>query len=311
VLYGSGSSPLSTSANLTFNGTTLTVNSVAVSERTTESNGGLQNTAVGNSALSTSVSGGSFYENCTAVGYFALKNNTTGLGNTAVGDSALLTNTSGGSNTAVGVNALRTNISTTGNTAIGNNALYNATAGSNTAVGSNALYNISTAITGTENIGIGRATGQSLTTGTNNIIIHSGGSAVFGVTTTSNRIVMGNTFATNAYVQVAWTVVSDARDKMNFAPVPHGLDFVKQLNPISYQFKEERDVEVPHGNVRYGFKAQDILALEGDSPIIIDAEDPEKLRYNGEALVPVLVNAVKELSAKVDQLQSEIAALKA
>jgi hypothetical protein len=311
VLYGSGSSPLSTSANLTFNGTTLTVNSVAVSARTTESNGGLQNTAVGNSALSTSVSGGNYYENCTAVGYFALKNNTTGIGNTAVGDSALLTNTSGASNTAVGVNALANNISGSSNTAIGSAAMSRVKSGGNCAIGSNALSNVSADITGGNNIGIGNNTGQSLTSGSNNIIIHTGGSPAFGVTTTSDRIVMGNTFATNAYIQVAWTVVSDARDKMNFAPVPHGLDFVKQLNPISYQFKEERDVEVPHGPVRYGFKAQDILALEGDSPIIIDAEDPEKLRYNGEALVPVLVNAVKELSAKVDQLQAEIAALKA
>jgi hypothetical protein len=32
-------------------------------------------------------------------------------------------------------------------------------------------------------------------------------------------------------------------------------------------------------NVRYGFKAQDILALEGDNNVIIDNEQPEHLKY--------------------------------
>jgi hypothetical protein len=123
-------------------------------------------------------------------------------------------------------------------------------------------------------------------------------------------VVMGSTSVTNAYIQVAWTVVSDARDKTNFGIVPHGLDFVKQLNPISFQFKENRDATEPHGPVRYGFKAQDILALEGeDNAVIIDNEDPEKLRYNGEALVPVLVNAIKEQQSIIEQQQVQINAL--
>jgi hypothetical protein len=313
VPYGNGSSALNTSANLTFNGETLTVNSVAVSARFTESNGGTANTAVGNSALSTSVSGGDIYNQNTAVGYFALKNNTTGYENTAVGAFALEDLTTAYNNTAVGSGALANNISSNSNTAIGRFAMYNVKSGGNCAIGDNGLNNPFADITGGNNIGIGNNTGQTLTSGSNNIIIHTGGAAAFAITTQSNRIAMGNTAVTNAYVQVAWTVVSDARDKMNFTPIPHGLEFVNQLNPVSYQFIEDREAEipVPYGPFRYGFKAQDILALEGNNPIIIDAEDPEKLRYNGEALVPVLVNAVKELSAKVDQLQAEIAALKA
>ena len=346
VPYGNGSSALNTSANLTFNGETLTVNSIAVSARTTESNSGANNTAVGNSALSTSVSGVDTYSSCTAVGYSALRNNensvntavgayslysnTTGGSNTAVGNNALMGNDVGSSNIAIGYNALQDSISANYNTAIGVSALSNTlTSGSNTAVGYRSMLNVKSEqntaigygslgnviadITGGTNIGIGLNTGGSLTSGAGNIIIHSGGSAVFNVTTQNDRIVMGTTAVTNAYVQVAWTVVSDARDKMNFGSVPHGLNFVNQLNPISYQFKNERDAEVPvpHGNVRYGFKAQDILALEGNKPIIIDAEDPEKLRYNGEALVPVLVNAIKELSAQLEEVKAQLAALKA
>jgi hypothetical protein len=116
---------------------------------------------------------------------------------------------------------------------------------------------------------------------------------------------MGTTSVTNADIQVAWTVVSDARDKTNFGEVPYGLDFVSQLKPISFQFKESRESEVAVGNVRYGFKAQDILELEGDNSVIINSEDEDKLRYNETNLIPVLVNAIKELKAEIELLKSK------
>jgi hypothetical protein len=109
---------------------------------------------------------------------------------------------------------------------------------------------------------------------------------------------MGSTGVTNAYIQVAWTVVSDARDKTDFAPVPHGLDFVSKLQTTAYRYKINRDNTEGHGPVRYGFKAQDVLALEGDNPVIVDAEDSEKLRFNDQAMIAVLVNALQELNNK-------------
>ena len=38
-------------------------------------------------------------------------------------------------------------------------------------------------------------------------------------------------------------------------------------------YQKSRENDTPHGDVRYGFKAQDIMALEGDNPVIIDNED--------------------------------------
>jgi len=96
---------------------------------------------------------------------------------------------------------------------------------------------------------------------------------------------------------------------MNISNVPHGLNFVNQLNPVSFNFKKDRDTEIPHGNKRYGFLAQDILALEGDDNVIIDNEDTDNLKYQGEALVPVLVNAIKELKTQNEDLKSRIEAL--
>ena len=47
------------------------------------------------------------------------------------------------------------------------------------------------------------------------------------------------------------------------------------------------------------------MALEGDNPVIIDNENDEALKYKGEHLVPVLVNAIKELTARIKDLEDK------
>ena len=284
------------------------------------------NTASGFQALKSNTTGG---DNC-AYGYYALFANTTGGNNAAFGMGALDANTTGADNVAVGSISLTTNTTGRANLALGRSALYSNTTGQeNISVGAYSLYANTTArdntavgyaaldanTTGASNVAIGHRSCSNITTGSGNIGIgfkNSSGSyaPVFNPTTENNRFVAGHTSITNAYVKVSWTVTSDERDKMNFAPVPYGLDFVNQLKPTAYQFKVDRDTETPNGDVRYGFKAQDILALEGDNPVIIDNEDADHLKYKGEHLVPVLVNAVQELTAMVKELQAEIKTLK-
>lgn len=266
---------------------------------------GRENTATGLQALQANVDGNSnvatgtyaMYSNIggdsnTANGYRALYFNTEGNNNTASGLSALTNNQTGSSNTAFGRESLLDNETGNGNTAQGNQALQGNISGSyNTANGNNALSNCES---GSGNIGVGFL---------NNVGAYA---PVFDVVTEDNRIVLGHTAVTNAYVQVAWTVTSDERDKTNFSPVPHGLDFVNQLKPTQYEFRVDRDSEETSGPIRYGFKAQDIVALEGNNPVIIDTEDADHLKLKTDALVPVLVNAIKELTSKVDELQSRL-----
>lgn len=287
--------------------------------------------AYGTGALGSTTTG---FSN-TALGVNALTANTIGNNNTAVGLNAMLLNTDGNVNIAIGENALKNNLVGSSNVAIGFNTLFANTSNNNTAVGSNAMRQNTTGtlnvavgfnasnlnLVGVRNTAVGyqalqanlasynTAVGyQALlnnTSGLGNTAINPLTSAgtyapVFNPTVETNRFCMGSTGVTNAYIQVAWTVVSDARDKTNFGAVPHGLAFVNKLSPVSFQFKESRDVNVPHGPVRYGFKAQDVLALEGASPVVVDAEDSEKLRFNESSLVPILVKAIQELSAKFD-----------
>jgi hypothetical protein len=53
--------------------------------------------------------------------------------------------------------------------------------------------------------------------------------------------------------------------------------------------------------------AQDILALEGETPVIINAEDPDNLKYTEASLIPVLVNAIQDLSKAVEQINVRLA----
>ena len=240
------------------------------------------NSSYGNNALSSNTTG---IEN-TAIGRNSLQNNTTGNANTAIGLNALSINTEGTNNTAIGLNALSINTLGNENTSIGRNSLSaNTTGSNNTSVGVNSLLGNTT---GSGNTGISprNNTGSYL--------------PVFNPTTENNRFCMGSTSVTNAYIQVAWTVVSDARDKTNFSEVPHGLTFVNELKPTSYQFRIGRDSEETNGPVRYGFKAQDVLELEGENPVIVDNEDPDKLRIIDTAMIPVLVKALQELDAKFE-----------
>jgi len=231
----------------------------------------------------------------TVVGYDALSSNTTGTENTASGYRALRENTTGGRNTATGYLALSSNTTGTENTATGFQAmLNNTTGGLNTATGYLALNSNTT---GNNNTGVGFKAG--------------GPGSPFVITTQSDRIVMGNNSHTDAYIKVSWTVTSDARDKTEFAPIPHGLSFINAIEPTEYQFKAGgRDSEQGDGKRRYGFLAQDVLALEGDNPVIVDTEDPENLKLKESQIVPVLVNAVKELSSQVEDLKVEVKNLK-
>ena len=71
---------------------------------------------------------------------------------------------------------------------------------------------------------------------------------------------------------------------------------------IGFLAQEAMEVEKKHG---YAAKKDDMLIVNQDE----DDENPSYgMKY--ERLVPVLVNAVKELSTKNDELAAEIASLK-
>jgi trimeric autotransporter adhesin len=245
------------------------------------------NTAVGNCTLTSFTSGISVH-GLTAFGFCAMRSvtgkdnaafgccaltcNSSGTFNAAFGNNALGNASAADSHTAVGYGALRNVVSPIGNTAVGGQAGCNTSTGiRNTSVGNKAHFRNST---GSHNVAIGDNALQDGTTGCNNIAIGENAASTTvvsatptgfnNVTTESNRITMGNDSHDCALIKIAWTVVSDCRDKTCFKEVPHGIDFVRALKPTEYQFRKKRDLDEPDGVTRYGFLAQDIMALEGE-----------------------------------------------
>jgi hypothetical protein len=267
---------------------------------------GYGNNALGSNTLSSNIEG----FNSNAMGLYTLYNNTTGYDNNIIGAWALYNNTTGYRNNGMGSLTLSSNTIGYDNNAIGAWALTNNNVGyQNTAIGTRALGNNTE---GANNIGLGYYALNSSITGYNNIGIgyHSGDDSMLNITTESNQIVMGNNDHTDAFIKIAWTVTSDARDKTNITPLTLGLDFVSKLKPVSYQFRTSRKDDTPTGRVRNGFIAQDILELEGNNPVIINNNDEDNLKFNESSLVPMLVNAIKELKEEVEKLTAQVTELR-
>ncbi|HEY1770123.1 MAG TPA: tail fiber domain-containing protein [Chthoniobacterales bacterium] len=126
------------------------------------------NTAIGFSALYSDVVPGATN---TAVGSYAMYDNTTGNGNVALGFDAMYGNTIGHGNVALGVAALVANTTGVLNVAIGFNALSGPAAGSdNVAIGNQVMSN---GATGTYNTAVGNAA-MAFSAGSENVAVGDG-----------------------------------------------------------------------------------------------------------------------------------------
>jgi len=239
-----------------------------------------------------------------------------GNSNIFLGNCAGRYNDSGNCNIFIGPFAGYCNASTYYNVAIGYQSGYNfAGAYNNTFLGFQAGLKTTS---GNTNTFLGTYAGYCNTSGNNNIAIGrwSGVTGVvanpaglINLTTGGNCIVMGNCLHSCAAIQVAWTVISDIRDKCVYGDVPHGKGFLQNVNPIKYSFKDRETGEVTDERVRYGFSAQEIAELEGDETIIASKSNADKWGVTHEHLLPVLVNAIKELDAENKELKERLTTL--
>ena len=87
-----------------------------------------------------------------------------------------------------------------------------------------------------------------------------------------------------------------------------GLDFVESLDPVSFTWNMRDGGKV--GIEDTGFIAQDLQQVQQDTgveiPGLVSANNPERLEAAYGKLVPVLVQAIKDLSAKVNELEARI-----
>ena len=95
---------------------------------------------------------------------------------------------------------------------------------------------------------------------------------------------------------------SDLNLKENLTVIPNALDKVGLITGYTYNWKSDTNYDYLNGKADTGVIAQDVEAL-GLPGITTTRDDGVKaLRY--ERLVPILIEAVKELTARVKALES-------
>jgi hypothetical protein len=283
----------------------------------TNTTGG-DNTAVGRSALELNTTGA----NCTAVGRDALKANTTASNNTAVGDRCLDVNTTGAENTGVGKGALGSNTTGANNTVMGKNAGTAVTTGAtNTLIGSVCHDNLTE---GSLNTALGYNLAPSAVDVDSEIVI---GSSITGAGTNTVRIGTGGGTATLSLdgSDTSWAAASDLRLKKDVANSTVGLSFLNDLRPVTFKWQHKNEVaqDLPQydvnssapifgeGKAHHGFIAQEVKAVIDNHSDVLDGnniwhEDPDGTQQLSQGnLVPMLVKAVQELSAKIEVLESQ------
>ena len=180
---------------------------------------------------------------------------------------------------------------------------------------------------GKQNTFVGYGTGptsyDAANDGDNNTCIGNGAAVANGAT--SNEIVLGNASVTTLRCNVAViSALSDERDKKDIVDIDKGLDFVNELKPRKFvwdprEVEQRRDIhgeddvleEVvtmvkpsTDGMKDVGFIAQELQTVDDDFLRLVSDANPDKLEVAYGRLVPVLVKAIQELSAKVTALEN-------
>ena len=187
--------------------------------------------------------------------------------------------------------------------AVGEKALEVANQDGNTAVGYRAGQAQSS---GENNTYIGKQAGLGNTAGSNTTII--GNSATSSSTTVSNEFTLGNSSISSLRCNTQTiSSLSDGRDKTEVEDLPLGLNFIDTLRPVKFKW-DTRDGNGKDGSFEAGFIAQDLQSAQSTSnadylKMVMD-ENPDRLEAAYGQLIPVLVQAIKDLSTQVKQLQT-------
>ena len=257
------------------------------------------NTAIGHESQNATNIGHS----CTSVGYNSMYVNSEGHHNTAVGHNAMHDNTTAPYNDAYGADALYANQTGDNNVAVGYASFKTqTTAGRNTGLG----FESGRIATGGSNTCIGFGAGDTITTGSNNTCL--GNDATASAADATNEITLGNSsVGTLRCNDTSIGSLSDRRDKTDIIDITIGLDFINTLQPRQFKW-QTRDGNIKDGTTRAGFIAQELQAAQTNHEFLdlVYDSNPNRLEAKEGHLIPVLVQAIKDLSTKVNELEEKL-----
>lgn len=110
--------------------------------------------------------------------------------------------------------------------------------------------------------------------------------------------------ATNKYNSISVLNVfyhSDERAKTNIQNFNRGMEILSQLRPVTYNFINEGENLQRSSQHEIGLLAQEVESILPGA-VITDSDGSKLINYN--ALIPVLIDAVKTLQAEVDALKA-------
>jgi hypothetical protein len=220
----------------------------------------------------------------------------------------LVSCTTGASNTAVGRASLFSVTTSSNNTAVGQNAGIAITTGSgNTCVGATAGDAIST---GTQNIIVGLGCDVSAATDSFSIVISTDQDVGKGSSTAFIAPNGGGVFQDNN--STTWATTSDARIKKNIEDNNDGLNKINQIQVRNFEYRtldeivdfdEPKSAVVKKDGIQLGVIAQEIETI---LPDVVTEESTGVKTVNADNITWYLVNAVKELSAQVEELKTKL-----
>ena len=238
-------------------------------------------------------------------------------------------------NVAIGYRAIQGNAANestntaNNNVAIGRDAGFSLSTGAyNTMIGTFAGDLIST---GGGNTLVGSGSGESITTGNNNTLIgkYAGASSLAATVAlsdglgniqlwaTSSRVSLSGSLSVGA-IATSTTVgridasndvvsfsTSDIRFKENIKPIENALYKVNQISGNTFDWKSDPELTILHG-----FKGKDIgviaQEIEAILPEIVTTKDSGYKGVKYEKIVPLLIEAIKELTNKVNNLEEQL-----
>jgi hypothetical protein len=254
---------------------------------------GSYNSAFGDSSMGANRTG----NNNSAFGSTSMLWNLSGSNNSAFGSKALLSLDSGNGNSAFGYSSLHRLRSGAGNGGYGEEANPTTTTGwNNIGIGFHSLGNIDLAgfrILGNEigydNIAFGLVAGDRIGNNCNqsafigpfsNVVTNDtnvsnstaigNGALVFQ----DNMMRLGNSAVTRIETQVGLTVVSDGRYKYNVTEEVKGLDFIKKLRPVVYQYDTEKMDKIWMGE-------EFDTMVKHNPQLLKDYQKASQIRYSG------------------------------
>ena len=239
-----------------------------------------------------------------AIGYDALTTMSTAASNTVVGAYAGDAINTGHQNTLIGHQAGTDLTTGAQNTFLGKNAGDDVTDGAeNTLVGFNAAAHSTALTTGDFNVHLGIYTSASSADAQTETVIGYNGQGkgnTTGFIINNGGVYQGNNSAD-------WSTTSDRRIKKNIEDNEQGLDIINNIRVRNFEYRTEDEItEVPTSaaieteGVQLGVIAQEI---EEVLPEVVNEESTGVKSVNSGNLTWYLVNAVKELSAQVEELK--------